>query len=280
MIARVSAFTKYSGNQSEMHPPAQELGAEPIAPGIDLPQGASLSRTALVLPSDLSIDDWATLGAKIGTFDEAFRWHLGDWWHYGAHSYGARKAKVQAKGAFPFSFATLMNLGWVAGKVQSSLRRETLSWSHHVLIAHEPPDLQDKWLKKAVRLKWPVAKLRQKMYEAAMARTAEQTIYDHALNYCARLEQHITGTYEMIVFSGVEAELLSHLHAYQLRELADKCDEAAKWWADTGEIIRTLSDANAEWEERENAKWKAEQTTQDDEQGAEDPQHHFQTATL
>ena len=69
------------------------------------------------------------LGAKLGVFENGIQWWLGDWWHYGAHAYGARKAKVKAKGAFPYAFPTLMNWGWVAGKVATSLRREALSFS-------------------------------------------------------------------------------------------------------------------------------------------------------
>ena len=81
--------------------------------------------------------------------ENSIQWWLGDWWHYGFHAYGERKAKVKAKGAFPYAFQTLMNWGWVAGKVATSLRREALSWSHHELIARYPPDEQKKWLDKA-----------------------------------------------------------------------------------------------------------------------------------
>jgi hypothetical protein len=256
MIARVSAYTKYTSNADAMHPPASELGAEPLATNFELPAGAAISRVALVLPADLSIDAWAQLGAKIGTFDKAFRWHLGDWWHFGAHSYGARKAKVQAQGAFPFEFATLMNLGWVAGKVETSLRREALSWSHHVLIAPYEPAEQEKWLKKSVRFKWPVKRLRQELYEAALQRTAEQKIYDHALHWSWRLE---TAAKSWQAFAwGIESQLLSHLQSPNLNELANLCDEASKWWADTAAILHALADANAEWEDRMEAQWEAD----------------------
>ena len=39
---------------------------------IGLPNGATISRTALVLPSDFSIEEWQALGTKLGVFRE---WH-------------------------------------------------------------------------------------------------------------------------------------------------------------------------------------------------------------
>ena len=59
--------------------------------------------------------------AKLAAFENGIQWWLGDWWHYGFHAYGDRKAKVKAKGAFPYAFQTLMNWGWVAGMVETSL---------------------------------------------------------------------------------------------------------------------------------------------------------------
>ena len=117
------------------------------------------------------------------------QWWLGDWWHYGAHAYGERKAKVKAKRAFPYAFATLMNWGWVAGKVATSLRREALSWSHHALIASYPPDEQKKWLDKAEKWEWTVKHLGQKIYEAPDRRSEEERHYDHVRLWALRFEE-------------------------------------------------------------------------------------------
>ena len=170
-----------------MAPPARKQLTAVLPDRIGLPNGATISRTALVLPSDFSIEEWQALGTKLGVFENGIQWWLGGWWHYGAHAYGDRKAKV-AKDVFP-AFATLMNWGWVAGNVATSLRREALSWSHHALIASYPPDEQRKWLDKAEKWEWSVKKLGQKIHEAPDRRSEEERIHDNVRRWAWELEQ-------------------------------------------------------------------------------------------
>ena len=247
MVARISKFTRYASNKHEMAPPARKQRTPVLPDCIGLPNGATISRTALVLPGTFSIEEWQALGEKLAVFENGMQWWLGDWWHYGAHKYGDRKAKVKAKAeakerVFP-AFSTLMNWGWVAGKVAPSLRREGLSWSHHEVIARYDPDEQKKWLDLAELADWSVKQLGQAIYEARS--WDGRIIADSVDTWAWQLRRACTSRGGFAYFN---IELFSALPSSSLRSLADECDEAATWWANTGNQLRDLSARNAQTE--------------------------------
>ena len=228
MIARVGVLTAYKRDLNEMSPPAHELSAPEIVPNIELPEGVKVSHTALVFPPDFAIDDWAALGAKLAAFGQGIQWWIGDWWHYGFHEYGERKAKLKAREAFGYSFGTLMNWGSVAGKVEASRRREALSFSHHVEVAPLPAEEQEKWLNDAERGKLSIKQLRRKMDEAEDRRSDFERKEDRASRYSTVLGW-LADKWRRL--GSIDLELLSLLHAGELRELSVKFDEASDFFA-------------------------------------------------
>jgi len=86
-------------------------------------------------------------------------WWLGDWWRFGDHVYGERAA--QALDSETYAFQTFMNASWVAGQIETSRRREVLSWSHHAEVAALEPKEQDRLLDLAVKENWSRQELRQ-----------------------------------------------------------------------------------------------------------------------
>lgn len=124
-----------------------------------LPHGAQISATGLVLPDSLSIEQWNEVGTKLCAVDTAMQWAIGDWWAYGHHTYGERKASAAAK-KLPYEFGSLMNLGRVARRVTSSFRNEAVSFGHHVAVSALEPEKQKKLLAQAQDRKWSVSKLR------------------------------------------------------------------------------------------------------------------------
>ena len=144
-----------------------------------LPHGVEISATGLVLPDSLSIEQWNEVGTKLCAVDTAMQWAIGDWWAYGHHTYGERKASAVAK-KLPYEFGSLMNLGRVARRVTSSFRNEVLSFGHHVAVAALEPEDQKKWLARAVDREWPLSKLRQFVHEWRMERQAIPTHRFHA----------------------------------------------------------------------------------------------------
>jgi hypothetical protein len=102
---------------------ADDLNAETIIDTrtLALPDGVSVSRTALVCSQQLSLDEWQSLGRALTQMESSIQWWIGDWWHYGRHRYGERKAKITAENAFErsYAFSTLMNYGWIAGRFKN-----------------------------------------------------------------------------------------------------------------------------------------------------------------
>ena len=125
--------------------------------------GAKLTRTALALPDGLTFDDWVAYGQRLSRMAEGVMWWVGDWWRYGEHRYGERAA--QALDSDTYSFQTFMNAGYVAGRIETSRRREVLSWSHHAEVAALDREVADELLAVAETEGWTRNELRKQVRE-------------------------------------------------------------------------------------------------------------------
>jgi hypothetical protein len=64
--------------------------AKAVAIPLNFP--GKVSRTGWQLPDKLELDQWTTYGRALSQIEGAMQWWLGDWWVYGEHAYGERKA--------------------------------------------------------------------------------------------------------------------------------------------------------------------------------------------
>jgi hypothetical protein len=53
-------------------------------------------RTGWELPNDLSEAEWRLAGERLGKVEHGIPWWIGDWWVFGKHKYGDRKAIVKS----------------------------------------------------------------------------------------------------------------------------------------------------------------------------------------
>lgn len=83
--------------------------------------------------------DWRAIGEWLGRAERGVMWWVGDWWAFGEHRYGNRKAIVTAPGWQGPSYQTCMNAAGVSKRFESSRRREVLGWTHHAEVAALPP---------------------------------------------------------------------------------------------------------------------------------------------
>lgn len=91
------------------------------------------SRVALNLPKGLSFDDWKKVGLPLLEAGQSVMWWVGDWLNYGESAYGETfTAAVEWTG---MERQTLANAKWVCERVESSRRREDLSFGHHAAVA-------------------------------------------------------------------------------------------------------------------------------------------------
>lgn len=115
----------------------------------------NVSWTAMVA---VDFEQWVHSGRKLGALGRGVGWWIGDWLRFGNDRYGERYA--QASRITGYDAQTLMNMVYVASRVDPSRRRESLSWSHHAEIAPLTSDEQEYWLDKAAALRLSVKDLR------------------------------------------------------------------------------------------------------------------------
>jgi N6-adenosine-specific RNA methylase IME4 len=105
-----------------------------------------LTRTSLVLPQSLSAIQWEEIGRSLGKIEQATQWWIGDWWAFGEHKYGDRKALVESEEWNGPAFQTCVNAGNVCKKFESNRRRLLLSFKHHAEVASLAPAEADEIL--------------------------------------------------------------------------------------------------------------------------------------
>jgi len=91
------------------------------------------TKTALVLPDNISFDEWLELGETLKRMDASVQWWIGDWLNAGERNYG--EMYTQALDETVASYQTLRDYKWVTGRIELSLRKDNLSFSIHKEMA-------------------------------------------------------------------------------------------------------------------------------------------------
>lgn len=128
---------------------------------------ASASQTALDIPEDLSVEEWADIGDALSRADQSLMWWIGDWWAYGERQgYGERSRVLDAlkeKGHNPPSLKTCRNAAVVARAFTTSRRRDVVSWNHHEAVASLDERERDWLLERAEANSWSRDALRDEV---------------------------------------------------------------------------------------------------------------------
>jgi len=106
------------------------------------------TRTAAIIPSRLSIEDWNEVTETVGQLREVSRFWQGDLLNAGEKRYGQKYA--QALDAFGLDPGSLRNIVSVAAKFPPERRRVELTWTHHRAVSSLPDDQADKLLDRAI----------------------------------------------------------------------------------------------------------------------------------
>lgn len=100
-----------------------------------------MDRTGLQAVGNPSLQDWIKCGEFLKNANGAVHFWIGDWMNYGEKHYG--ETYSQALDETGYSYGTLANDKWIASRVESSRRRENLSFSHHQEVADLMPEDQE-----------------------------------------------------------------------------------------------------------------------------------------
>ncbi|MFE7312950.1 LmbU family transcriptional regulator [Streptomyces sp. NPDC057555] len=137
---------------------------------------ATARRTALELPSGMSLDDWQRIGNQLYVAADSSAWWLGDWLIYGRSAYPDRYQRAVEETRLDYQ--TLRNYAWVARRFSPLRRRTGLSFQHHAELASLPENEQEYWLDRAERLNWSRNFLRGRVRAARQGQADEPGAQD------------------------------------------------------------------------------------------------------
>lgn len=129
---------------------------------VTMADGISIRPTGLTIERTLSFEEWSLLGSRLAVLGQAIQFAIGDWLNYGERRYG--ETYTQAVEETGYSVGSLMNMKFVASRIETSRRREDLSFSHHAEVAGLAPSEQDYWLACAERERWSRRRLRDELH--------------------------------------------------------------------------------------------------------------------
>jgi hypothetical protein len=183
-------------------------------------------------PADDGFEKWMTEGRELSKGYRHLQFAIGDWWNRGEQYGESRRCKAtEVFGGWPYSPDSLRNIASIASRVDVSLRSDTLSWSHHEVVASKPPAEQDKLLRQAEAERWTVQQLRD---AACPPYTPEQAAYVER-----RREQ-------------IAAEAPAKVDAADKRRERADADQAVMAWA--GHVgCEAVKDGRGTWTVRGNS---------------------------
>jgi len=137
-----------------------------IVGALRLPQGVTLTPTALATTRRLSVGEWLSLGELLGACEKAVQWWIGDFLNEFEHQHGEKYAQAVS----PAQADTWKNYAWVCRSIEKSLRKD-ISYKHHEAVAPLAPPDQQTWLARAIEEKWGVHELRRNIKASKLAAT-------------------------------------------------------------------------------------------------------------
>lgn len=190
--------------------------------------GVRLLPTQMVFERDLSIQEWENLGSQLRMIGEGVQWWIGDWLAYGEHTYG-EKYKVAAQ-VMEHSIQRMANWRWVAGKFETSRRREKLTYTHHELVAALPPKQQDYWLNLAEANDLNTKQLGRAMKDVAKGEKAAQSGEEAELVEIVKAAPSILELFALYTdeYEGAVLKLSNRANQAERRRMADRIQEIAE----------------------------------------------------
>jgi hypothetical protein len=132
----------------------------------------SITITGIQFNEELTFEEWDALGQKLAPVAKSIGFIVGDWINYGEKRYG--KMYEEALQRTGLAYQTLMDFGYVARKVEISLRNENLDFTHHRVVAKlKTPDEKKHWLKMAEKHKLGIRRLRKSINFGRLATEKE-----------------------------------------------------------------------------------------------------------
>lgn len=130
-----------------------------------IPSSGTLTKTGWELPTNITKQDWFSIGNKFSELSGAVQWAWGDWWNSGQFEHGERKQIVESEEWSGLAYQTLKNYGDVSEKYSQEYRYPQLSFRHHMECSSLPIEEAIKVLDWAVENKASTRSTAEKVKE-------------------------------------------------------------------------------------------------------------------
>lgn len=117
-----------------------------------------ITRTTAVVDEDVDFGEWLSKVKSFTTASLSSQWWVGDLLNVGEERW--QDQYQQIVNDLGVEYKTLQNWKWVAKSVTPEVRREELTWQHHLFVARLTPKEQATWLDRAVSKKMSSGDLR------------------------------------------------------------------------------------------------------------------------
>lgn len=119
----------------------------------------TLEPTHLILPDDLTRDEWLEIGMILMQMQSSIQWLLGDW--INAMKTDWQNAYEAIAARFGYEVESLWSYASVCRKIPALTRVKDLSFSHHRAVTQfaDEPDLMQTWLNRAKDEGWSAKEL-------------------------------------------------------------------------------------------------------------------------
>lgn len=133
-------------------------------------EGAKFTETGLKLNKSMGYDEWENIVSQLARMEKATQWWIGDALNFGEAKYG----EMYAQAIDDSQKKTWQNCKFVAKSIESSRRRELVSWSTHSEVAGLEPDAQNELLDMAEKAQLTKQQMRSEVKKYNRALLAAQ----------------------------------------------------------------------------------------------------------
>ncbi len=129
---------------------------------------AVFEKNSLIISDTITLPEWKELGQALKQVEGCVQFWIGDWARFGdkkgfTGKYTDPKVYDELEEITGLNRQTIQDYKWTTDKVDSSLRKEDLSFNHYKEVAKLPPAKQETFLKRASDEKLSVRDLREEI---------------------------------------------------------------------------------------------------------------------
>lgn len=124
--------------------------------------------TALVIPENVTQQEWDEIGLLIKDVEKATVWAVADWANYAAEHWKASYEAIAED--YKYDLKTLYTYAWIARNVPTSIRNRSLTFAHHRAVAKMTPDEQLYWLSQAEIHLWTISQMKVEIAKTRKAK--------------------------------------------------------------------------------------------------------------